>query len=163
FPAVVLLAGSGPQDRDETIGPNKALRDLAWGLAAQGVASLRYDKRTLVYGPRLEKAKITVKEEVVDDAVAAAALLRRQPTVDPKKVFLLGHSLGAVAGPQAAARDPELAGLILMAGNTRPLEDVILEQVAYLLPMQATDAAAKEELEKLKKQVAKVKDPKLAA
>ncbi len=55
FPAVVLLAGSGPQDRDETIGPNKALRDLAWGLAARGIASLRYDKRTLAYGPRLAK------------------------------------------------------------------------------------------------------------
>jgi hypothetical protein len=50
FPAVVLIAGSGPQDRDETIGPNKPLRDLAWGLASQGIAVLRYDKRTLVYG-----------------------------------------------------------------------------------------------------------------
>jgi dienelactone hydrolase len=163
FPAVVLLAGSGPQDRDETIGPNKVLRDLAWGLAAQGVASLRYDKRTLAYGPRLAKDKITLKEEVVDDAAAAVALLRRQPKVDPKKVFLLGHSLGAIAAPQVAARAPELTGLILMAGNTRPLEDVILEQVAYVLPMQASAATAREELEKIKKQVAKVKDPKLAA
>src|SRR5262249_12106676 len=116
FPAVVLLAGSGPQDRAETIGPNKPLRDLAWGLAARGVAVLRYGKRTLVHGPRLVKEKITLKEEVVDDAVAAAALLRRQPKINPKKVFVLGHSLGAVAGPQVAARDPELAGLVLMAG-----------------------------------------------
>jgi dienelactone hydrolase len=162
FPAVVLLAGSGPQDRDETIGPNKPLRDLAWGLAAQGIASLRYDKRTLVYGPKLARERITLKEEVVDDAVSAAALLRRQGKVDPKKVFLLGHSLGAVAGPQVAARDPDLAGLILMAGITRPLEDVILEQVAYVLSLQGP-GAGREELEKLKKQVAKVKEAGLAA
>jgi hypothetical protein len=120
FPAVVLLHGSGPQDRDETIGPNKPLRDLAWGLAGKGVAVLRFDKRTQVYGPKLVKEKITLKEEVVDDAVAAAALLRKQPKVDPKKVFVLGHSLGAVAAPQVGERDPDLAGLVVMAANTRP-------------------------------------------
>src|SRR5262249_25149154 len=71
FPAVVLLAGSGPQDRDETIGPNKSLRDLAWGLASQGIATLRYDKRTYTHGLKLvrDKVQVTLKEEVVDDAL----------------------------------------------------------------------------------------------
>jgi dienelactone hydrolase len=162
FPAVVLIHGSGPNDRDETVGPNKPFRDLAWGLAAQGVAVLRFDKRTHAYGPKLVKEKITLKEEVLDDAVAAAAFLRKQAKIDPKKVFLLGHSLGAVAGPQVGGRDPDLAGLILLAGCTRPLEDVILDQVTYLLSLQPPSEEGKKELEKLKKQVAKVKDPGLS-
>ena len=53
FPAVVLVAGSGPQDRDETIGPNAPLRDLAWGLASNGIAVLRYDKRTKAHGTEM--------------------------------------------------------------------------------------------------------------
>jgi dienelactone hydrolase len=166
FPGVVLLQGSGPQDRDETIGPNKPLRDLAWGLAAPGIAVLRYDKRTFAYRERMakEKDKITPREEVIDDALAAAALLRRQKAIDPKKVFVLGHSLGAVVGPQVGGRDPGLAGLVLMAGSTRPLEDVILEQVSYLTSLGGKPSGQEQEfLEKLRKQVARVKDPKLAA
>jgi len=78
FPAVVLVHGSGPQDRDETIGPNKPFRDLAWGLASQGIAVLRYDKRTKVHGAMMAGAveQFTVKEETIDDALAAVALLR---------------------------------------------------------------------------------------
>src|SRR5579871_3849632 len=73
FPALVLVQGSGPQDRDETIGPNKPFRDLAEGLASQGIAVLRYEKRTKVYSAKLASVKnFTVKEETVDDAAAAA-------------------------------------------------------------------------------------------
>ena len=55
FPALVLVAGSGPQDRDETIGPNKTFRDLAWGLASRGIAVLRYEKRNHVHGEKMVK------------------------------------------------------------------------------------------------------------
>ncbi len=161
FPAVVLLHGSGPQDRDETIGPNKPLRDLAWGLVSQGIAVLRYEKRTREHGHRWKPA-MTFREEVVDDALAAAALLRKRPEVDGKRVFALGHSLGALAAPEVGRRDPALAGLVVMAGNTRPLEDVVLEQFAYVLPLQM-DNGAQEELEKIRKQVAKVKGRGLTA
>jgi uncharacterized protein len=166
FPAVVLLHGSGPQDRDETIGPNKPLRDLAWGLASQGIAVLRYEKRTREHGARLAAGKesLTVKEEVVDDAVAAAALLRKHREVDGKRVFVLGHSLGALMAPEVGARDPSLAGLVLMAGNSRPLEDVVLEQFTYLFSLKKEPSEKdRERLEKVKKQVARLKDPKLAA
>ena len=160
-PAVVLLHGSGPQDRDETIGPNKPLRDLAWGLASQGIAVLRYEKRTRAHGRRWETS-MTFRDEVVDDALAAAALVRKRPEVDGKRVVVLGHSLGAVAAPEVGRRDTSLAGLVLLAGNTRPLEDVILDQLSYVLPLQ-TDKDTKEELEKIRKQVARVKDRKLTA
>ncbi len=69
FPAVVLLAGSGPQDRDETIGPNHVFKDLAEGLSTRGIVVLRYDKRTYAY-KTLDPQTTTVKEEVIDDGAA---------------------------------------------------------------------------------------------
>jgi uncharacterized protein len=164
FPAVVLVQGSGPHDRDETIGPNKPFRDLAWGLASQGIAVLRFEKRTREYGAKMAALKdITPKEEVVDDALAAAALLRKSKAIDGKKIFILGHSLGASMAPRIGQGDGDLAGLILLAGTTRPLEDVIVEQVSYVISLNdpITDQQ-KEELEKIKKQAARVKDPKLS-
>jgi dienelactone hydrolase len=164
FPGVVMVQGSGPHDRDETIGPNKPLRDIAWGLASQGVAVLRYEKRTREYGVKMIAQKnLTPKEEVVDDALAAAALLRKTKGIDAKRVFVLGHSLGATMAPRIGAEDSDLAGLILLAGTTRKLEDVIVDQYTYLFSLDGplTDKQ-KEDLEKIKKQVARVKDPKLS-
>ena len=129
FAAVVLVHGSGPNDRDETIGPNKPFKDLAWGLASQGIAVLRYDKRTKVYPEKMAALKtLTVKEETIDDAVAAVELLRQTPNIDPQRVFVLGHSLGGYLAPRIAQADTDLAGLIILAGAARPLEDLMLEQ-----------------------------------
>ena len=164
FPAVVLVHGSGPHDRDETIGPNKPFRDLAWGLASQGIAVLRYEKRTKQHGAKVVKMndQLTIKEETVDDAVLAAALLRTRKEIDPKRIFILGHSLGGCVAPQIGQRDSELAGLILLAGNTRPLEDLILEQVSYILSLDGEPGKKeKEALENIQKQVQRAKDPKL--
>ncbi len=163
FPAVVLVHGSGPNDRDETIGPNKPFRDLAWGMDSKGIVVLRYEKRTREHALRASKEKgLTVKEETVDDAVAAVEALRGVKEVDPQRVFVLGHSLGAFVAPQIGARDPKLAGLILLAGNTRPLEDVILEQITYLIGLQGEPTEkTRAYLKKLSEQVARVKDPGL--
>ena len=106
FPAVALISGSGPNDRDETVGQNKPFRDLAWGLASQGIASVRFDKRTLAARASLDLTTLTVKEEFVDDALAAVKLLRGTDGIDPAKVFLLGHSLGGYVAPRIAAADP---------------------------------------------------------
>jgi alpha-beta hydrolase superfamily lysophospholipase len=158
-PAVVLVHGSGPNDRDETIGPNKPFRDLAWGLASKGVAVLRYEKRTKEHGAQLLTAKdLTVKEETIDDAVLAAAELRQTEGVDPARVFVLGHSLGGMVAPRIGLADDHLAGLILLAGATRPLEDLMLEQTRYILSLDGKmSAEAETKLAQLERDVAKVK------
>lgn len=163
FPAVVLVHGSGPNDRDETLGPNKTFRDLAWGLASQGIAVLRYDKRTRIHGDKMAALpRFTVQEETVDDALAAAALLRRavgaEAGIDPRRVFVLGHSLGGMLIPRIGARDAELAGLIILAGPTRPLEETIPQQVSYLASLDGTVSdEEKEQVARFQEQAAKVK------
>ncbi len=166
FAAVVLLHGSGSHDRDETLMVNKPFRDLAWGLATRGIAVLRFEKRNYAHTAKLMKMResVTLKEEVIDDALAAAALLRKHKEIDPKRIFILGHSLGALVAPRVGEQDPALAGLILLAGNSRPLEDLVIEQYEYLLPLQEADGKKREEiLADLRKKVARVKDAKLSA
>ena len=160
-PGVVLVHGSGPQDRDETIGPNRPFRDIAWGLASRGIAVLRYVKRTKQYGARLradEVEKMTLAEETIVDALAAARLLRATAGVDPRRVYVLGHSLGGFALPRIAKADPALAGFVTLAGSTRPLEDLVENQLRYIAELdgQLSDAE-NAELAKLAEQVARVK------
>jgi uncharacterized protein len=125
--------GSGPNDRDETMpGGSKPFKDIAWGLASRGIGVLRYDKRTLVHGARIEARGFTVEGETIADALEALAVARAHPSADAARVFLLGHSLGATFAPEIAARDAKVAGTILLAGTARPLSRVIIEQLEYL-------------------------------
>jgi len=135
--AVVLVHGSGPNDRDETVEANKPFRDLAWGLADRGIAVLRYEKRTRQYAAKMAGIKnLTVREETTQDALLAAALLRTHDRIDPKRVFVLGHSLGGTLAPRIAAEDHALAGLIILAGTTRPFTEVAREQLVYLASLK---------------------------
>ncbi|MGD0956653.1 MAG: alpha/beta fold hydrolase [Candidatus Acidiferrales bacterium] len=131
FPAVVLLQGSGPHDQDETIGPNKPFEDLAWGLASRGIAVFRYTKRTQKYGAQSsdDPAKMTVEDETMSDARAAIALVAKQPKIDSRRVFLAGHSLGAYLAPRIAAKDARIAGVVMLAANTRPIEQLLVDQM----------------------------------
>ncbi|HXY41427.1 MAG TPA: alpha/beta fold hydrolase [Vicinamibacteria bacterium] len=158
-PALVLVHGSGPQDRDETIGANKPFADLACGLASRGVAVLRYEKRTRQYASRLASANaaLTVKDETVDDAAAAARLVRTTAGIDARRVFVLGHSLGGMLVPRIAQAAPELRGLVVMAGTTRPLEDVMVEQLAYISSLPETSDAGRKQIAAMQAALAQVK------
>jgi uncharacterized protein len=132
-PAIVLVHGSGPNDMDESGGPNKMFKDLAYGLASRGIAVLRYDKRTHKYGAQIsdDPAQMTVKDEEMDDALSGVALVASMPEIDPRRVFVAGHSEGAYLAPRIAAGQPQIAGIILLAGNARPIEDLVVEQIRY--------------------------------
>lgn len=165
FPAVVLVHGSGPNDRDETIPPNKPFRDLAWGLASNGIAVLRYDKRTKVYGEKIAPlaSTFTVQQEVVEDVLLALDLLRERPEIDGQQLFVLGHSLGGYLLPRILSTPAAstVRGAIIMAGSARPLEDIILEQVTYIASLSEHTPEQQQQLEILARKVARVKDPQL--
>ena len=165
FPAVVLVHGSGPNDRDETIGPNKPFRDLAWGLASAGIAVLRYEKRTKQHTSRLAASEsgITVYEETIEDALAAVSLLRAREGIDAERVFVLGHSLGGMLIPWIGKLDAKIAGFVVLAGSTRPLEDIYLEQVSYILSLDGdVSEDDRTKLDEIEEQIARVKDPGLS-
>lgn len=133
FPAVVLVHGSGANDRDETVGANKPFKDLALGLASRGIAVLRYDKRTKVHAAKAAaQPSFTVRDEVIDDALEGVKALRARRGIDPARVFVLGHSLGGMMVPRIAAADPAIAGFVVLAGPARPLEDAIVMQMRHL-------------------------------
>jgi dienelactone hydrolase len=142
-PAVVLLAGSGPNDRDGTLGRNKPLKDLAWGLATRGVAVLRFDKVTFAH-PReaLATAHFTVVDEYVPQAVAAIRLLQQHSAVDGRRVFVAGHSLGGTVAPRVAAAEPSVAGLIILGGGAQPLHWALVRQMRHLASLNPATAAA---------------------
>lgn len=148
FPAVILVHGSGPNDRNEQIGPNLPFMDLAEQLSAQGVAVLRYDKRTYLYGSELAAlTDITVQDETIDDAVYAFEYLKTLDSINAEQIYIAGHSLGGYLIPRIAAQTPEAAGYILLAASARPLEDMMLEQTEYLLGLEKNlDDASKQKL-----------------
>lgn len=140
-PAVVLVHGSGPNDRDETVGATKMFRDLAQGLASAGIAVLRYDKRTFAYRDQLSNTTVTIDNEVIADAIAATRLLAATPGVDPKRIYIVGHSLGAMLAPEIAQRAGSVAGAVLLAPPARAPWDIVVSQMRYLGAPRETIAA----------------------
>jgi len=157
-PALVLAHGSGPQDRDETVGNHKVFKDLAEGLASRGIAVLRYEKRTRHHAARMAAlSDLTVQQETIEDAVKAAELLRGMPEIDAAAVFVLGHSLGGYLMPRIVRQAPWLAGVIILAGNTRPLRELIVEQGEYLLSLEPTNERLKQQLERMREMAAEMR------
>ena len=130
-PAVVFVHGSGASNMDEKVGKLTPFKDLAQGLARHGIASVRYDKRSFAHGFKMLRdmsLEITVKVETIDDAILATQLLKKDPRIDPEKVYIVGHSMGGMLAPRIDAEGGNYAGLIIMAGSPRKLEEIILDQ-----------------------------------
>ena len=161
FPAVVLVHGSGPHDRDETVGPNKPFLDIARGLAAQGIAVLRYEKRTKARPQDFTSGPFGVDEETTFDGVLAVDALRKTAGIDGKRVFVLGHSQGGMMAPRIAAMSGHVAGLVLLAAPARPLLDIVVEQNRRLAVLDdgKTSDAERDVISALIEQVRIARDP----
>lgn len=139
IPVAVLAHGSGSHDRDETIFRNKPFRDIAHYLSNKGIAVLRYDKRTFTYKRDMsvqELKSITIKEEVIEDVVNAISSVSSLSYTKKDEIHVIGHSLGAWCTPLIADLAPSIKGICLMAGNTRPIDTIIIEQLEYQLKLQ---------------------------
>lgn len=138
-PVVILVQGSGQSDLDETIGAvsNKPFRDIAHGLAERGVASIRYNKRFYQYA---DKAGLdsTIYDEVLDDVTHAIEFALKEERVNSSKIYIVGHSLGGMLAPKIATDNPQVAGIISLAGSPRNLEDIILDQGKNAMLTQTT-------------------------
>ena len=129
-PAVVMVHGSGASNMDEKVMKLTPFKDLAEGLARHGIASLRYDKRSFAHGWKMIRNKsLTVKEETIEDAILAVKMLREDPRIDHSRIFILGHSMGAMLAPRIDAKGADVRGLIMMAGTPYRLEDIVLRQL----------------------------------
>jgi dienelactone hydrolase len=117
---------------DEKVGKITPFKDLAEGLARQGIACIRYNKRSFSYGFKMLMNKnniITAKEETIDDAIMAANLLKNDSRIDQDKVFIIGHSMGGMLAPRIDAAGGDFRGLIIMAGSPLPMEKIMLIQL----------------------------------
>ncbi|WP_063015483.1 alpha/beta hydrolase family protein [Nocardia nova] len=142
-PAVVLLSGGGPFDRDGTAGANKTMKDIAWGLATGGLVVLRFDKPSHLEAARGGNwADITPTADYVPPAVAAVRALRARADVDPCRIFVLGHSMGGRYAPRVAAAEPAIAGVILLAADTQPMQRAAVRVARYLTAVAPESARA---------------------
>jgi dienelactone hydrolase len=142
-PTLALLGGSGPTDLNGTVGPNLPYRDLAYGLATDGDAALRYTKRTAAC--EVDPARLTIDEEYTDDAVTAVETLRSLDGADPDRTVVAGHSLGAMLAPRVAARLDGVAGVVMLAPPGRPLHELVVAQTRYLVELDGTVTAEEQE------------------
>lgn len=158
FPIVIFVQGSGPSDMDETLGPTKLFKDMSIGLAKYGIGSYRFDKRTKIYPEQfVSNSNYTVNDEVIEDIVSAINFCKKLEGVDSNSIYIIGHSLGGMLAPRINQLKPELKGLILMAANARPLEDLILEQITYIYSLDGLNEIEKNQIEILSNQLKLVK------
>ncbi|MGC8544747.1 DUF3887 domain-containing protein [Athalassotoga sp.] len=144
FPAVILIPGSGPENMDESIGPNRPFEDIAYGLSTNGIVVLRYDKSTYVYPKAFQNGDIPVnlENEYFKDALDGINFLKSQNYVG--KIFVLGHSEGGYLVPEIAKMSGDISGIIMLAAPARNLQDVTIDQLEYLISLSnnATEISA---------------------
>ncbi|MEP6781425.1 MAG: alpha/beta fold hydrolase, partial [Gemmatimonadaceae bacterium] len=160
FPGLVLVHNAtGQGDRDETTGENRPFRDIAWGLAQRGIVVLRYEKRSRTEPSWFARAGFTVFDETVQDAVAAARLLRKQVELNPKRIYVAGHGLGGIVAPRIAQTEGDLAGLILLAGATQvQVADQMEQQLNYVVTIAGADSfMVRLKLQPVRKNIARIR------
>jgi dienelactone hydrolase len=146
FPAVILIAGSGPQTRDQNIFGHRYFLVLADQLTRQGIAVLRYDKRGI--GESSGKDPLVTTADYASDAIAAVAYLKTRPDIDSGRIGLLGHSEGGTIAPQVANADRDVSFLVLMAApgvkghEIAKAQSQAINRFAGLSEAQIADSAA---------------------
>jgi alpha/beta superfamily hydrolase len=140
FAAVVMITGSGPQDRDETILGHKSFAVLADALARAGIATLRADDRDVAKSGG--DFSIATEQDFAADARALRAFLKDRPQINQSQVGYLGHSEGGIIAPMAASGADDIAFLVLIAGPAKPLGAVIVDQIKTFSPNTAELPAA---------------------
>ncbi|MGZ3899816.1 MAG: alpha/beta hydrolase family protein [Bacteroidia bacterium] len=138
-PLVIFVHGSGPHDRNTSVGKNKIFLDMALDLVQKGVSVLIYDKRTYVYQYRdpFPMDSMDYYSETIDDAIAAFKLAKKFKDIDTNRIYIAGHSQGAMCGPLIAKGCKGLKGLILLAAPGRSLLEIIPEQLDYVNSVQS--------------------------
>jgi pimeloyl-ACP methyl ester carboxylesterase len=139
FPAVILITGSGPEDRDETVFGHRPFLILADYLTRRGIAVLRVDDRG-VGGSKGDASQAT-SEDFTQDVLAGVAYLKTRKEIDPKRIGLIGHSEGGIIAPMAATQSSDVAFIVLMAGTGVPGDVIVEKQIANLLKTQGADQA----------------------
>jgi uncharacterized protein len=125
FPAALLITGSGPEDRDETLFGHKPFLVIADFLTRHGIAVLRLDDRGV--GKSTGSSSRATLDDMAGDVLAGVQFLRGRKEIDGSRIGLIGHSEGGIVGPLAASRDPRVAFVVMLAGT-----GVTGEQVLYL-------------------------------
>ncbi|HRH67129.1 MAG TPA: alpha/beta hydrolase [Bacteroidia bacterium] len=159
YPVLILIHGSGPNDKDESVGATKIFKDIAIGLAGQGIAVLRYDKRSRVAGKKMADMMktMTTKEETTEDVLAAIATVKKEIRVDTNQIFLLGHSLGGMMLPRINSNLKGMKGLIYLAANSRPLEELFYKQAEHILSVDGLSSVNQHTLDSIHTEMEKVK------
>jgi len=154
FPAVILIPGSGPENMNESIGPNRPFEDIADGLSTNGIIVLRYDKSTYVYPKAFQNGDIPVnlENEYFKDALDGINFLRIQNYVG--KIFVLGHSEGGYLAPAIAKMSGDISGIIMLAAPARNLQDVTIDQLEYLISLSNSAT----EISKMKSIIVQLED-----
>ena len=156
FPCAILLHGSGPHDRDETIFGHKPFLVLADYLTRNGIAVLRYDKRGCAKSTGNYKAATSA--DFANDGIAAINYLKTCPTIDPKRIGLIGHSEGGVLAPMIGAKEPDdVRFMVLLAASAINGEKILLSQIRDLGDGISTPASTKKDLELATKTYAIIK------
>ncbi|MCA1632140.1 MAG: alpha/beta fold hydrolase [Acidobacteria bacterium] len=156
FPAAVIISGSGAQDRDGTIVAD-LYRLVAERLSSNGFAVLRVDDRGA--GRSSMPSKPTSYRELVNDSRAAFEYLLTRREVDKERVALVGHSEGAESAAIIAAEDPRVAAVALLAGSSRPVDKVVVEQALFQLALAGpVDPSDKSRLPAISRKLAEIFD-----